>query len=156
VKLLLKLFIALGVLIILLVIVVAVSPQGRALFGMARSLVAAGSSPAAQELMKHGCATAFVAPLGELVGTMGKIVDLEGDETMARIVEENPVLILCVAEATAQAPACNALAVAYGSFEPTAPAQFGVIVQHGETESCSGYYDKQGNRVGELDADGKS
>jgi hypothetical protein len=74
---------------------------------------------------------------------------------MARIVEENPVLILCIADAAAPAPECGALAGVYGGFEPTAPPQFGVIVQHGEKESCTGYYDKQGQKVGELEADGE-
>jgi hypothetical protein len=151
VKLLLKIFHALGALVVLLVVVVMLSPQGRAFFGMIRSVIASASSPAAQELTRHGCATALVAPLGELLGGMGKIVDLKDDPIVEQIVAENPTLVFCQPAPGSPAPDCAEVASIYGSVDKTAPQRFGVFVQDGDATACSGYYTPTGQRIGDLE-----
>jgi hypothetical protein len=152
VKLFLKILLGLGALVVIAIAIALASPQGRAMFGVFRKLVVAASSPTAQELVKHGCATALVAPLGELVGAMGQIMDLNEDERAAQIVAENPTVLFCAVPQGQPAPACADLARAYGSFDATAPPQFGVLVQAGEGTACSGYFTPKGQRLGDFDA----
>lgn len=151
-KLFLKLLLGLGILIVVAIGIALASPQGRALFGIARTLVVAASSPTAQELVRHGCATALVAPLGEIVGAMGRIMDLKEDERAAQIVAENPTMLFCAAHSGQPAPDCADLARAYGSFDAAAPPQFGVLVQAGDATACSGYFTPKGQRLGDFDA----
>ena len=151
-KLFLKIMLGLGALFVLAIVVALASPQGRAFLGIARTLVAAASSPAAKELVRHGCATAVVAPLGELVGAMGRIVDLKEDERAAQIIALNPTLVFCAATSGQPIPDCAALAKAYGAIDATAPPQFGVLVQTGEDVACSGYFAPTGERLADFEA----
>ena len=151
-KLFLKILLAIGALFVLAIVIALASPQGRALFGIARTLLVAASSPTAQELVRHGCATALVAPLGEIVDAMGVILNLKEDERAAQIAAENPTLLFCAAAADAPAPDCADLARAYGSFDPIAPPQFGVLVQAGDATACSGYFTPKGQRLADFDA----
>jgi hypothetical protein len=151
VKTFLKIVAVLAVLVILAVVALALSPQGRAVIGMTRSIVAAASSPAAQELMKHGCDTAFVAQLGELVASMGKLVDLSEDADAAKIIAENPTLLFCAAKADGEAPECANLARAYGTFDKAAPPKFGVMVQASDKTTCAGYFAPSGVRIADFD-----
>ena len=151
-KLFLKILLGIGLLFVVAIVIALASPQGRAVFGIARTLLVAASSPTSQELVKHGCATALVAPLGDIVGAMGRIVDLKEDERAAQIVAENPTMLFCAAPAGQTAPDCADLARAYGSLDKTAPPQFGVLVQAGDATACSGYFAPTGQRLGDFDA----
>ena len=151
-RLFLKILLAIGALFVVASVIALASPQGRALFGIARTLAVAASSPTAQELVKHGCATALVAPLGDIGAAIGTIMDLQGDERAAQIVAENPTMLFCAAAQDKPAPACADLARAYGNFDKTAPPQFGVLVQAGDATACSGYFAPTGQRLGDFDA----
>jgi hypothetical protein len=150
VKLLLKILLGMGLLFVLAIGIALASPPGRAFFGIARTLVGAMGSPTAQELVRHGCAMAFVAPLGEIVDALGRIIDLAEDEQAAQIVAENPTMLFCAAAEAKPAPDCADLARAYAGFDSTAPPRFGVLVLSGEVTTCSGYFTPQGERLADF------
>jgi hypothetical protein len=152
VKVFLKILLGIGLLFVIAIAIALASPQGRAVFGIARTLLVAASSPTSQELIRHGCATALVAPLGEIVAALGRIVDLKEDERAAQIVAENPTMLFCASAEDQSAPDCADLARVYGSFDKTAPPQFGVLVQTGEATACSGYFNPKGERLADFDA----
>jgi hypothetical protein len=152
VKLFLKVVLAVGALVVIAIVVALVSPQGRAVLGIVRTLVTAARSPTAQELVRHGCATALVTPLGGIVEALGRIVDLKEDERAALIVAENPTLVFCAADSGKPTPDCAALARAYGSLDTTAPPQFGVLVQAGDATACAGYFAPDGTRLADFAA----
>jgi hypothetical protein len=103
-------------------------------------------------LVRQGCATALVAPLGDIVAAMGRIMDLKEDERAARIVAENPRILFCASAQGQPAPDCAELARIYGSFDAAAPPQFGVLVQSGDVTACSRYFSPKGERLADFDA----
>ena len=132
------------------------SPTGRritgAIFEFGGSAIDAMNAPGTDELRAIGCDPVMVWTVGELMDSVGGVVEdarVDWSETSAT---PDTVLVQCrVRVPLVGNPTCEDVARTFGS-SGAAPARFVVMHQRPGRERCGGYYAPDGTRLGGVDS----
>ena len=112
-------------------------------------------APGVEELRDLGCDRPLVSTVGAMLAHLAR--EKPDTTASAEAVTRSPeTMVTCLVGSTpGLEPGCDAVAARYGAAREDGPDRFIVVVAGpGEARSrCSGWYDRQGKRLGGLDPD---